>query len=152
WRLLKREYPEWYAERLKEIAALAAENKDETTIGQQVARALVALRRQQVNNALATGFPQLRAVAVTFYENLVQLSKQSPEACYEFISQGEASPTVVKLLQGSSHTAHLQAQLTAIFEAAADGRKSARTYQQPRKSDYDVLQGDLNKLGWTAAD
>ena len=31
----------------KEIAALAAENKDDAAIGQQMARALVALRRQK---------------------------------------------------------------------------------------------------------
>ena len=41
WRIVKRDHPEWYAERLKEIAALAAENKDDLAIGQQMARALV---------------------------------------------------------------------------------------------------------------
>ena len=152
WRIVKREFPDWYAERLKEIAGLAAQNKGEAEIGQQVARALVALRRQNVSHALAAGFPQLKAVASTFYENLVQLRKQSADACFEFISQGEASPTVVSLLQGSPHTAHLQAQLTAVFEAVADGRKAVRSYPQPRKTDYDVLQAELAKLGWTPAD
>ena len=60
-----------------------------------MARAVVALRRKEVSNALSAGFPQLRAVASTFYENLVLLRKLSSEACFEFISQGEASPTVV---------------------------------------------------------
>ncbi len=152
WRVVKREFPDWYAERVKEIAALAAQNKSEAEIGQQVARGLVTLRRQNVNHALAAGFPQLKAVASTFYENLVQLRKESADACFEFISQGEASPTVVSLLQGSAHTAHLQAQLTAVFEAIADGRKAVRSYPQPGKSDYDALQADLSKLGWTPAD
>jgi hypothetical protein len=152
WRIVKREFPDWYAERLKEIAALAAENKADAAIGQQLARALVALRRQQVGNALAAGFPQLKIVASTFYENLVQLRKHSSEACFEFISLGEASPLVVSLMQDPAYTAPLQAQLVAVFEAIADGRKAARSYPQPRKSDYDALGADLTKRGWSQAD
>ena len=152
WRVLKRDYPEWYAERLKEIAALAAENKDDLAIGQQMARALVALRRQNASNALGAGFLQLKVVASTFYENLVQLGKNSNEACFEFISQGEAGPLIVSLMQNPAYTAHLQAQVIAVFEAIADGRKAARAYPQPRKTDYDSLAADLNKLGWSQAD
>jgi len=152
WRVIKREFPDWYAERLKEIAALVSQNKDEAAVGQRVARALVALRRENAKNALSADFRHLKVVATTFFENLVQLRKQSTQACFEFISQGEASPTIVALLQGSPHTAHLQAQLTAVFEAVADGRRAARVYPQPRKADYDVLQADLAKLGWTQAD
>lgn len=152
WRVLKRDYPEWYAERLKEIAVLAAENKDDLAIGQQMARALVALRRQNASNALGAGFLQLKVVASTFYENLVQLGKNSNEACFEFISQGEAGPLIVSLMQNPAYTAHLQAQVIAVFEAIADGRKAARAYPQPRKTDYDSLAADLNKLGWSQAD
>jgi len=152
WRILKRDFPDWYAERLKEAAALAAQNKNDGAIGQQMARAMVALRRQNFNYALAASFPKLKAVAMTFYENLVELQKQSNDVCFEFISQGEASSAVVSLLQGSPHVAHLQAQLTAVFEAIADGRNAARVYPQPRKSDYDVLANDLTQRGWTQAD
>jgi len=152
WRVLKRNFPDWYAERLKEAAALSAQNKDDSAIGQQMARALVALRRQNVNHALAASFPKLKAVATTFYENLVELKKQSSDACFEFISQGEASSTVVSFLQGSPHVAQLQAQLTAVFEAIADGRSNARVYPQPRKTDYDALASDLIKRGWTQGD
>ena len=152
WRIIKREFPDWYAERLKEIAALAADNKNETAIGQHLARALVALRRQQVSNALAAGFPLLKVVAMTFYENLVQLRKHSKEACFEFISRSEASPLVVSLMQNPAYTASLQAQLVAVFEAIADGRKAARAYPQPRKADYDTLGADLTKRGWSQSD
>ena len=152
WRVLKRDYPDWYAARLQEITALAAENKDDAAIGQQMARALVALRRKEVSNALSAGFPQLRAVASTFYENLVLLRKLSSEACFEFISQGESSPTVVSLMQNPAYTAHLQAQVIAVFEAIADGRKAQRTYPQPRKTDYDTLAADLSKRGWSQGD
>jgi hypothetical protein len=152
WRVLKREFPDWYAERLKEAAALAAENKDDAAIGQQMARALVALRRQNVTHALAASFPKLKAVATSFYANLVELKKQSSDACFEFISQGEASATVVAFLQGSPHVAPLQAQLTAVFEAIADGRRAQRVYPQPKKADYEALTNDLIQRGWTQGD
>ncbi len=152
WRVLKRDYPDWYAERLKQAAALAADNKDEAAIGQEMARGLVALRRQNVNHALAASFPRLKAVASTFYENLVALRKLGGDACFEFISRGEASAAVVAMLQGSEQAPLLQAQMTAVFEAIADGRKTARVYPQPRKTDYDALAADLTKLGWAPAD
>jgi hypothetical protein len=152
WRVIKREFPDWYAARLKEIAALVAENKDEAAIGLHVARALVALRRQQVDQALSASISRLKLIASTFHENLVQLRKHSVEACFGFISQGEANPLIVSLLQGSPHTAHLQAQLTAVFEAIAEGRKSPRVYPAPKKADYDTLAADLARRGWTQAD
>jgi len=152
WRVLKRTFPDWYAERLKDMAALAAQNKDDAAIGQQMAKALVALRRQNVNQALSASFPKLKAVALTFYDNVVGLQKQSNDACFEFISQGEASATIVTLLRGSPHVARLQAQLTAVFEAIADGRAVARVYPQPHKADYDTIASDLTRRGWTPAD
>jgi uncharacterized protein DUF4339 len=152
WRVVKREFPDWYGERLKEAAALAAQNKDDATIGQQMARALVMLRRQQVSNALSASIPRLKTLATTFFENLVELRKVSDEACYEFIAHGEVGPAIFSFLQGSPHTAPLQAQLTAVFEAIADGRKSPRVYPLPRKTDYDTLAGELTKLGWTQDD
>ena len=130
WRVIKREFPDWYA-RAPRRRRWRSPRRTRTTrpIGQQMARALVELRRQQVEQR-AVGQPAAAegASPATFYDNLTQLRKHSDEACYEFISQGEASPTVVSLLQGSPHTAHLQAQLTAVFEAIADGRKTPRVY------------------------
>ena len=152
WRIVKQEFPDWYAERLKEAAALAAQNKDQAEIGQHLARALVGLRRQNGRHALAAGVPQLKSVAMTFYENLAQLRKHSGEACFALISQGEASPVIVSLMQNATLAAHLQAQLTAVFEAIADGRKTVRNYPEPRRADYDVLKADLAKLGWSEAD
>jgi hypothetical protein len=152
WRVLKREFPEWYADRLKEISALAGQSKDDLAIGQEVARALVALRRQQVSSALAAGLPRLKAVAATFHANLIQLKKHSSEACYEFISKGETGPLVVSLMQDPKYTPQLQAQMLAVFEAVAEGRKTGRAYPPPRQGDYDALASDLAKLGWSQAD
>ena len=41
WGLVKREFPDWYAQRIKEIEGLAASGKDDAAIGQHLARALV---------------------------------------------------------------------------------------------------------------
>ena len=152
WRVVKQEFPDWYAERLKEAAELSAQSKDQAEIAQHLARALVGLRRQNGKHALAADVPHLKSIAVTFYENLAQLRKHSSEACFALISQGEASPVIVSLMQNPAHAAHLQAQLTAVFEAIADGRKKVRTYPEPRRADYDALKTHIVKLGWSEAD
>jgi len=152
WRVIKREFPDWYAQRLDEAASLARSGKDDAAIGQQMARRIVELRRQQAASALSATLPRLKMVATTFYDNLVKLRQLGTHACFGFISGGEANPVIVKMLQGSDQTAHLQAQLTAVFEAIADGRKQPRVYPQPRQTDYDMLASDLTKMGWTPAD
>jgi hypothetical protein len=152
WRILKREFPDWYGERLKDIAALSQQSKDDSHIAQQMGRALVTLRRQQTDNALSASLPSLKRIASTFYDNIAELRKQSTEACFAFISQGEASPLIVGLLQGSPHTARLQTQLVSVFEAVADGRKLPRVYPKPRKTDYETLATALTSLGWSQAD
>ena len=104
-------------------------------IGQHLARALVTLRRQQVDNALAAQMPSLKRVAAAFLENLVQLRKTGTDACYAFISQGESSPIIVGLLQGSEHAAPLQAQMVAIVRGhrrrPQDRRASIRSRARP---------------------
>jgi hypothetical protein len=152
WRILKRDFPDWYADRLKEVAAMAADNKDDTAIGQHLARALVTLRRQQVDNALSAKLETLKGVAVAFFNNVAQLQKYNADACYGFISQGEANPAVVALLQGSPQAALLQAQLVAVFEAIGEGRKTPRVYPAPRRSDYELLAANLKKRGWSDED
>ena len=152
WRVIKREFPDWYAKRLTEAAEMVRSGKDEAAIGEVIGRRLVDLRRQQVTNALSATLPRLKALATTFYDNLATLRRYSTDACYGFILQGEANPEIVKILQGSPHTALVQAQLTGVFEAIAEGRKQPRVYPQPRQADYDKLAADLKKRGWTQAD
>ena len=152
WRVIKREFPDWYAERLKEAAALARDNKDDAVIGQVVARKLVELRRQQVANGLSAKLPMLKTVATAYYDSLTRLRKYNPEACSGFIKEGEAEPLIVALLQGSEHTAHLQALETAVFEAIADGRQVPRVHPRPNQAQYGMLASELGKRGWTQAD
>jgi hypothetical protein len=152
WRVIKREFPDWYTQRLEEAAALARENKDDAVIGQMVARKLVELRRQQVANGLSAKLAMLKTVAVAYHDTLAKLRQHSPEACSGFIRQGEAEPLVVALLQGTDHTAHLQALATAVFEAIAEGRQLPRVHPRPSQAQYGMLANELRKRGWTPDD
>jgi len=152
WRVIKREFPDWYAQRLTEASALARESKDDAVIGQLVARKLVELRRQQVANGLSAKLPMLKTVAAAYYDSLTRLRKHSPEACSGFIKQGEAEPLIVALLQGTEHTAHLQALETAVFEAIAEGRQVPRVHPRPSQAQYGQLAKELSNRGWTQTD
>jgi hypothetical protein len=152
WRVIKRQFPDWYTQRLGEVAALAKDNKGDALIGQYLARKLVELRRQQIANGLSAKLETLKMVATAYFESLEKLRKHSPEACNAFIRQGEAEPQIVALLQGSEHTAHLQAQLTAVFEAIGEGRQLPRVHPQPTQAQYQLLASELTKRGWTQDD
>jgi hypothetical protein len=152
WDIIKREFPDWYGERLKEAAALSADKKPDEEIFKHLADGLVSLRRQHAQTALSASTNQLKAIAAAFLENLRTLAGQGTEACYGFISSGETSPAVVELMKNPEKSVHVNAQLASIFTAIAEGRKSPVTHAAPQKSDYDVLAAQLGRLGWTTAD
>lgn len=152
WQVVKREFPEWYGEQLQQAATLTAQNQPEETVNKHLAEALVSLRRQHANEALAASTPNLKSVASAFLNNLQSLSNKSVGACYGFISQGETSPAVVEVLQSPELGAAVQTQIAAIFEAIADGRKSPTAHDRALKEDYDILVQELTKLGWQESD
>lgn len=153
WQVMKREFPDWYTQRLDELVAMGRENKDDAAVAQHLARKLVELRRRQVVNGLSATLPRIKSVVVAYHENLSRLRRESPTACYGFISQGEENPAVIDfLLRASKHTAHLQAQLTAVFEAVAEGRKQPRVYPRPTPAHHELLAANLRKMGWTQED
>jgi hypothetical protein len=152
WTVVKREFPDWYGEQLRQAAALTAQNQPEAAVNKHLAEALVSLRRQHANEALSASTPKLKEVATAFLNNLKVLSSKSVGACYGFISQGETSPVVIEVLQSPEQGAAVQAQVAAIFEAIADGRKSPTTHEKALKEDYDVLVQELTKLGWKEND
>ena len=55
-------------------------------------------------------------------------------------------------MRSPDHTSSLQAQFKSIIEAAADGRKSPKSYRAPTREDYDVLAAQLQARGWTPVD
>jgi hypothetical protein len=152
WSVVKREFPDWYSEQLKEAAKLSAESEPRSAVTKHLAEALVALRRKHAQEALAASADKLKNVANAFLNNLRSLGERSVGACYGFISQGETAPVVLEMMQSPDQGASVQAQVAAIFEAIADGRKSPTTHDRALKADYEVLVQQLTKLGWKEND
>lgn len=152
WNVVKREFPDWYGERLREAAKLSAQNQPELAINKHLAEALVALRRKHANEALSASTEKLKSVANAFLANLKSLGELSVGACYGFISQGETAPVVLEIMQSPEQGASVHAQVAAIFEAIADGRKTPTSHERAGKEDYEVLVQQLTKLGWKEND
>jgi hypothetical protein len=152
WTIVKREFPDWYGERLREAAKLSAEKQPDMAVTKHLAEALVSLRRKHAKEALSASTEKLMDVANAFLANLKALGARSVGACYGFISQGETAPVVLELLQSPDQGAAVQAQVAAIFEAIADGRKTPTSHDRAQKEDYEVLVQQLTKLGWKESD
>jgi hypothetical protein len=152
WKVAKREFPEWYAERLKETAGMRAAKSENVVVSRRLAESFVALRRKHADQALAAAPEHVGSVATAFLDSLRAFSKHSVEACYGYISQGEINPAVLQLAATNPHAGQLHKQVTAVLDAIADGRRSPRTYLPPRKGDYDVLAKELTSRGWSEAD
>ena len=153
WPVIKREFPDWYGERLREAVQLASESKPDDEINKVLVDQLITLRRQNSSLALAASTPKLRALASAFLANLRELKAQSTSACFNFISQGEGTAGVIDQFQIMDGTkSAMQLQVAAIFDAIGDGRKSPVAHEKPIKPDYDALMDQLGKLGWSQAD
>lgn len=152
WSVVKRGFPDWYGEQLLATTKLKADKKPDAAITRHLLEALVALRRKHANDALAASTPKLVSIASAFLGNLKKISAHNTATCYSFISQGEASPAIIDLLQQPGAETGLQAQVTAVFEAITDGRKSPVKHASPEKADYDALAEQLTKIGWSQAD
>ena len=60
WSVVKREFPDWYGEQLRQAAELSAQNQPEHEVNKHLAEALVALRRQHANEALSASTERLK--------------------------------------------------------------------------------------------
>jgi hypothetical protein len=153
WKVVKREFPDWYAARIGEAVQLAQEGKEEAVIAQLIGRKLADLRRQNAGIGVGATAERLKAVAVTYLDNLKRLRGQSAETCAGFIRKGEAEPLIVaQLYQSTPLTGPLQAQLTAVFEAIAEGRQLPRSHPRASGEHHALLQAELTKRGWTPDD
>jgi GYF domain 2 len=152
WAAVKGEFPEWYDVRIQEAAKLRAEGKPELEITTHLIEALVALRRQHADKALAASTSRHKELAQAFLHNLRTLAQKSPDNCYNFISKGEASPSTISLLQDAEKSGHIEAQVVAIIAAISEGRKTPVVHAAPVKTDYDALAAELRRIGWTQND
>ena len=80
WSVVKREFPDWYGEQLRQAAKLSAQNQPEHEVNKHLAEALVALRRQHANEALSASTERLKDVATSFLDNLKSLVRSRASA------------------------------------------------------------------------
>ena len=152
WSYAKAEFPQWYADRVREIGAMKQANEPDSAIDRKLAEQIVALRRQNASNALASSPARLTEIAEAFVANLNAMQSQSVDACYEFIEKGELTPTAVALVQKPAEGAPLHAQLRAILAAVVEGQKTPVTRSPPLPADYNLLAAELGTIGWSQAD
>lgn len=152
WVSVKQEFPDWYQTRIAEVARLSAEHKDPAEISHYLISQFVSLRRENAQHALAASTPRHKELAAAFLANLNQLSKESGDGCYDFISKGESSAAIVSRMDDPAKSTEIEAQVVAIVSAISEGRKQPSQHAPPVKTDYDVLAGELGRLGWTQAD
>lgn len=152
WELIKKNYPDWYANHIAAADKLAAEKQPESTITTHLVKGLVSLRKQNADKTLSASPEKLKRVATAFLDNLKALQAQSVEACYGYISKGEMSPVIVQIMQTPENAASIHANAFAIFEAAAEGAQSPTKHESAVKADYDLLIKELAKIGWSQDD
>lgn len=152
WQYMKNAYPDWYAQRMREVAPLGSGSQPPLDATKSLVQGLVALRRQHANEALQADTDRLKSIAQAFLDNLQALSETGAEACYGFISQGETSTKSVDLFHRPQSAPALEQQALTIFEAIAAGTASPAKHDRPKKGDYDVLAAELGKLGWSQSD
>jgi hypothetical protein len=152
WVAIKQEFPDWYQARVAEVVRLSAEQKDQAEINRYLIGEIVLLRRENAKHALAASTARHKELAAAFLANLKQLAAESGDGCYEFISKGEASAPIVSRMNDPAKSVEIEAQVVAVVGAIVEGKKQPAEHAAPVKTDYDVLAGELGRLGWTQAD
>lgn len=152
WVTIKQEFPDWYQARVTDLTRFSSEQKSQVEIGRYLATSLVAFRRENAKYALAAGTSRHKELAAAFLANLNMLSRESGDSCYDFISKGELSTTIIERIGDPAKSTEIDAQVSATLGAIVDGKKQPSEHSAPVKTDYDVLAGELGRLGWTQAD
>lgn len=147
WSYAKTVAPDWYGQQMTEAKRLVSEQKNHNEIMGYLVDQLIAFRRTHTNDALASSYGSLRQIADAFLDAV--RAQPTTSACYDFISRGEKSPSVLDTLGKMQRTSPIQAQQKAILAAISEGMKTPVTRQPPTKADYNVLTAQLNTLGWT---
>jgi hypothetical protein len=152
WSLAKVEFPQWYADRVREVGEMKAANQPDADINRKLVEAIVVLRRQNASKALAASPDRLKIIAEAFVTNLGAMQSQSVDACYDFIGKGELTPAAAALVQKPAEGPALHAQLNAVFTAVVEGQKNPVARTSPQTTDYNLLAAELGTIGWSQAD
>lgn len=77
WQVLKQSHPEWYSERVREVAEAKRADKSDKEIANTLMQAVVSLRRKYAGDATAASYVRLKAIATLFTSNLVAMRAES---------------------------------------------------------------------------
>ena len=152
WRYLKRQFADWYEERVVEIERMRAQKRDERVITQYMVDVIVTLRRRFAQSALQASPEHLRAMSTAFVTNLKQLGSRDGATCYAFITHGETSPFMIELSNTPAFAETLQKQMISVFQGVVDARSNKKVHAATRREDYIALTGELTQRGWTQQD
>ena len=152
WGLLKKDFPDWYITNVAAADKLTAEKKPGTEVATQLVQGLVNLRRQNAEKALSASTEKLKRVASAFLENLRTLQSQSVGACYGYISKGEIERGGRRHDADAGKRHVLQRSHAGNLRGRAGGHKTPVKHESAVKADYDMLIGELGKLGWKEED
>lgn len=152
WRYLKRQFADWYEERVVEIERMRAQKRDERVITQYMVDVIVTLRRRFAQSALQASPEHLRTMSTAFVTNLKQLGSRDGATCYAFITHGETSPFMIELSKTPAFAETLQKQMIAVFQGVVDARSNKKVHAVTRREDYIALTGELTQRGWTQQD
>lgn len=152
WRILKRDHPDWYADRLADVERMRAQKDNEKVISKFLADVIVTLRRRNAQTALQSPPEYLRTMASAFVANLKQLSSRDGQTCFGFISFGEAHPFMIELAKTPAFSDALQRQMVAVMDSIGAARTNRVVHANTRRPDYDTLTKELMARGWSQAD
>ena len=152
WSYAKAEFPQWYADRLRDVGTMKAANEPDTAIDRKLVEQIVVLRRQNASKALAASPERLKDIAEAFVANLGAMQTQSVDTCYEFIEKGEMTPAAAALVQKPAEGAALHTQMRAVLAAVVEGQKNPVARSAPQPEDYNLLAAELGTIGWSQAD
>ena len=152
WVTVKQQLPEIYQGIVAQAARMTAEGKPQSDVTAFLVTELVKMRRENAQHALAASTARHKELAAAFLANLNELSRESGDGCYEFISRGENSQAILSRIDDPARSTQIEAQVVAIVQAIVEGKAQPASHPAPVKQDYDVLAGELGRLGWTQAD
>ncbi len=153
WRLLKKDYPEWYGTVAKTVRSMRDGQQSEAAISEALAKSIAQLRRKNAKHALSASSHNFVHIAKSFASNLKGLQDAGPKVCYDFISYGEEAPTLIAEMKRPGVSSSVHRQLVSIFLAVKDGRTNAKAYGTAAKEDYERLSTTLKtKYSWKPAD
>ena len=153
WSVVKREFPDWYGEQLRQAAELTAQNQPEAR-GQQASRrgagrAAPPARQRRALRQHRT----LKDVANAFLNNLKALAEPERRRLLRLHLAGrDRRRWCSRCCNRRSRARRCRRRSRPSSRPSPTAANRRRTHDRAVKNDYDVLVQELTKLGWKEDD